>query len=127
MDAREGWSERGRQRQSVCQKAPEKTREKTRSNVASEVGLETVNESKGDTTTMSRYTFYENMRMQCDDECNKQNKTHGEHEIYGRRLEHRFWGVTTLHHYERISSRDLEWHQSEKRKRKRRGKTKLLL
>ena len=36
-------------------------------------------------------------------------------------------GVTTLHHYNRISSRDLGWHRREKRKRKRRGKTKLLL
>ena len=25
-------------------------------------------------------------------------------------------GVTTLHHYERISSRDLEWHQRENRR-----------
>ena len=31
--------------------------------------------------------------------------------IYGSLLEHRSRGVTTLHHYERISSRDLEWHR----------------
>ena len=30
---------------------------------------------------------------------------------HGRRLKLRSWGVTTLHHYERISSRDLEWHR----------------
>ena len=29
----------------------------------------------------------------------------------GRHLKLRSWGVTTLHHYERISSRDLEWHR----------------
>ena len=33
--------------------------------------------------------------------------------ITGRHLAHRSRGVTTLHHYERISSRDLEWHQRE--------------
>ena len=31
--------------------------------------------------------------------------------ITGRQLAHRSRGVTTLHHYERISSRDLEWHR----------------
>ena len=30
---------------------------------------------------------------------------------HGRHLKLRSWGVTTLHHYERISSRDLEWHR----------------
>ena len=32
---------------------------------------------------------------------------------YGRHLKLRSWGVTTLHHYERISSRDLGWHRRE--------------
>ena len=31
----------------------------------------------------------------------------------GRHLKLRSWGVTTLHHYERISSRDLGWHRRE--------------
>ena len=31
--------------------------------------------------------------------------------ITGRHLAHRSRGVTTLHHYERISSRDLGWHR----------------
>ena len=31
----------------------------------------------------------------------------------GRHLKLRSWGVTTLHHYERISSWDLEWHRRE--------------
>ena len=34
-------------------------------------------------------------------------------EITGGHLAHRSRGATTLHHYERISSRDLEWHQRE--------------
>ena len=33
--------------------------------------------------------------------------------IAGSLLERRSRGVTTLHHYERISSRDLEWHRRE--------------
>ena len=32
---------------------------------------------------------------------------------HGRHLKLRSWGITTLHHYERISSRDLEWHLRE--------------
>ena len=46
-------------------------------------------------------------------------------ETYGSLLEHRSRGVTTLHHYERISSRDLGWHRIENGRG--RGKTKLLL
>ena len=45
--------------------------------------------------------------------CNKQNKTHDDNEKHGSRLERRSWGVTTLHHYKRISSRDLGWHRRE--------------
>ena len=33
---------------------------------------------------------------------------------HGRHLKLQSWGVTTLHHYERISSRDLGWHRREK-------------
>ena len=33
--------------------------------------------------------------------------------ITGRHLAHRSRGVTTLHHYGRISSQDLEWHRME--------------
>ena len=58
--------------------------------------------------------------------CNGPNKTPTKLGTQGRYLKFRSWGVTTLHDYERISSRDLEWHQREKRKRKRRGKAKLL-
>ena len=36
--------------------------------------------------------------------------------ITGRHLAQRSRDVTTLHHYERISSRDLEWHRRENRK-----------
>ena len=34
--------------------------------------------------------------------------------IAGSLLKHQSWGVTTLHHYERISSWDLGWHRREK-------------
>ena len=60
------------------------------------------------------------------DENDEPNKSHDETRKHGRHLKLRSWGVKTLHHYERISSRDLEWHRG-KRKRKRRGKIKLLL
>ena len=39
-----------------------------------------------------------------------QAMTRQQQRITGRHLAHRSRGVTTLHHYERISSRDLEWH-----------------
>ena len=39
--------------------------------------------------------------------------TRQQQRITRRHLAHRSWGVTTLHHYERISSRDLEWHRRE--------------
>ena len=35
---------------------------------------------------------------------------------HGRHLNLWSWGVTTLHHYERISSRDLEWHRRDNRR-----------
>ena len=44
------------------------------------------------------------------------------HRITGRHLTHRSRGVTTLHHYERISSRDLGWHRRENRRGRERGK-----
>ena len=40
-------------------------------------------------------------------------KTWQRQRITGRHLAHRSRGVTTLHHYERISSWDLEWHRRE--------------
>ena len=40
--------------------------------------------------------------------------------INRRHLEHRSRGITTLHHYERISSRDLGWHQREKEEEEKR-------
>ena len=42
-----------------------------------------------------------------------QAMTRQQQRITGRHLAHRSRGVTTLHHYERISSRDLEWHRRE--------------
>ena len=46
-------------------------------------------------------------------QCNKQIKHTAKLGIAGSLLERRSLGVTTLHHYERISSRDLEWHRRE--------------
>ena len=57
--------------------------------------------------------------------CDQQINTHNDHKEHGRRLERQSWGVTTLHHYKRISSRDLGLHRRENEKG--RGKTKLLL
>ena len=76
------------------------------------IGLGTVNESKGNAATMNGCKFYENKcrckahdaMMKCN---NNTNKTHDGHAKHGRHMERRSWGVTTLHHYERISSRDL--------------------
>ena len=47
-------------------------------------------------------------------------ETHNGNEINGRHLERRSRGVTTLHHYERISSRDLEWHRWEMEEKEKR-------
>ena len=49
--------------------------------------------------------------------------TRQQQRITGRRLAHRSQGVKTLHHYERISSRDLEWHRRDKGRE--RGEVKL--
>ena len=51
-----------------------------------------------------------------------QAMTRQQHRITGRHLAQQSRGVTTLHHYERISSRDLEWHRRDNGKKKRRGK-----
>ena len=45
--------------------------------------------------------------------CNTQAMTRQQQQISGGHLAHRSRGVTTFHHYERISSRDLEWHRRE--------------
>ena len=57
----------------------------------------------------------EHEEMQHDARMNATNKTNHTTKlgIAGRHLKLRSWGVTTLHHYERISSRDLEWHRRE--------------
>ena len=44
------------------------------------VVLGTVNEGMGNVATTSNYKFYENMRMQCDDERNTQINTHNDNE-----------------------------------------------
>ena len=59
------------------------------------------------------------MQMKCtwwhDMQCMTHKKmTRQQQRITGRHLAHRSRGATTLHHYERISSRDLECHRREK-------------
>ena len=51
---------------------------------------------------MTRYAMHDMQAM-----------TRQQQRIGGGHLAHRSQGTTTLHHYERISSRDLEWHQRE--------------
>src|SRR3954467_12659788 len=41
----------------------------------------------------------------------RKHMTRQRRRITGGHLAHQIRGVTTLHHYERISSRDLEWHR----------------
>ena len=60
-------------------------------------------------------------KMKATDKWNPPTKL-GKH---GRHLKLRSWDVTTLHHYKRISSRDLGWHRRETGKG--RGKTNWLL
>ena len=83
------------------------------------VGLETDNDSKGGRDNYERMQVLKTMtatrcRCNADDammKCNKQINTHNDNEKYGSCLERRSRGVTTLHHYKRISSRDLGSHQ----------------
>ena len=58
-------------------------------------------------------TWWHDDMMQCKNKRASTKETHGDNKITGRHLEHRSWGVTTLHHYKRISSRDLGWHRGE--------------
>ena len=53
------------------------------------------------------------MRMMTWQDATRKRMTSQQQWITGRHLAHRSRGVTTLHHYERISSRDLEWHRRE--------------
>ena len=60
--------------------------------------------------------------MTCQDATRKRMTTQ-QQRITGGHLAHRSRGVTTLHHYERVSSRDLEWHRRDNERE--RGEVKL--
>ena len=64
----------------------------------------------------------EHDEMQHDARMNATNKTNHTMNlgIAGSLLERWSRGVTTLHHYKRISSRDLEWHRMENGREKER-------
>ena len=53
------------------------------------------------------------MHMMTWQDATRKQMTKQQQRITRRHLAHRCRGVTTLHHYERISSRDLEWHRRE--------------
>ena len=55
------------------------------------------------------------MRMMTWQDATRKRKTRQQRRITGRHLAQRSLGVTTLHHYKRISSQDLEWHRRENR------------
>src|SRR3954471_22272834 len=56
------------------------------------------------------------MRMMTWQDATRKQMTKQQQRITGGQLAHRSRGVTTLHHYERISSRDPEWHRRENRR-----------
>ena len=64
----------------------------------------------------------EHDEMQHDARMNATNKTNHTTNlgIAGSLLERRSRGVTTLHHYKRISSRDLGWHRRETKEEEKR-------
>ena len=51
--------------------------------------------------------------MQWKNKRSSTKETHGDHKKNGSLLKRWSRGVTTLHHYKRISSRDLGWHRRE--------------
>ena len=95
---------------------------------ASVVGLRTDNgRNWGNPDGCKFWKHDDAMHMMTWQDAIRNQMTRQQHRITGRHLVQWSRGVTTLHHYERFSSRDVEWHRRGKRKEKRRGKTKLLL
>ena len=92
------------------------------------LGSERTTDGTGGTRTDASIEKHDDaMHMMTWQDATRKRMTRQQQRITGGHLAHRSRGVTTLHHYERISSWDLEWHRREKRKKKRRGKTKLFL
>src|SRR3954466_5341616 len=95
---------------------------------ASVIGLRTDKGENSENPDGCKFRKYDDaMRMMAWQDATRKQMTWQQRRITGGHLTHQIRGVTTLHHYERISSRDLEWHRRGKRKRKRRGNAKLLL
>src|SRR3954466_688042 len=92
------------------------------------VGLRTDNGENSKNPDECRFRKHDDaMRMMTWQDATRKQMTKQQQRITGRHLAHRSRGVTTLHHYERISSRDLEWHRRENERGRKRGKNKLLL
>ena len=95
---------------------------------ASVSGLRTDNRRNGEPGTDASF---DNMMMQCGwwhGKMQHASEWQGKQQrITGRHLAQWSRGVTTLHHYERISSRDLGWHRRENGRGREKVKIKLLL
>ena len=81
---------------------------------ASVSGLRTDNgENWGNPDGCKFWKHDDAMRMMTWQDATRKQMTWQRQRITERHLAHRSRGVTTLHHYKRISSRDLEWHRRE--------------
>ena len=82
---------------------------------ASVSGLRTDNgENRGENPDGCRFWKHDDAKhMMTWQDATCKRMTWQRQRITGRHLAQRSRGVTTLHHYERISSRDLEWHRRE--------------
>ena len=82
---------------------------------ASVSGLRTDNGENWETRTNASFEKHDDaMHMMTWQYATRKQKTRQQQQITGRHLAQQSRGVTTLHHYERISSRDLGWHRREK-------------
>ena len=91
---------------------------------ASVVGLRTDNGRNWENPDGCKFWKHDDaMHMMTWQDATRKQMTWQRQRKTGGHLAHRSRGVTTLHHYERISSRDLEWHRRDNGRDKRRGKT----
>ena len=81
---------------------------------ASVSGLRTDNGKNSENPDECKFWKHDDaMHMMQWQDATRKRMTWQQQRITGRHLAHRSRGVTTLHHYKRISSRDLEWHRRE--------------
>ena len=91
---------------------------------ASVVGLKTDNRRNWGNPDGCRFWKHDDaMHMMTWWNATRKQMTWQRQRITGGHLAHRSRGVTTLHHYERILSRDLEWHRRDNERE--RGEVKL--